>query len=103
MGSIDKHLEIPFNENEPEPVLNIYVQGSMQQTFEIVDPDYSVSDVIELVKSGKALTSIGHNEDNGNVLLVTPQGGIKTIAKIVSQSSGGDMEITHDADSEEEL
>ena len=40
--------------------LRIYVSGSITQQFEVIDHAFTIEEVIALVASGEALTSVGY-------------------------------------------
>jgi hypothetical protein len=78
----------------PEGTLNIEVIGSIKQRFEVIDSEFTAEDVINLVKNGEALTTIGHGEKPGYIVTI-PE--LRIIAKVISQEAGDDLEIKWDS------
>jgi hypothetical protein len=77
-----------------EGTLNIEVIGSIKQRFEVIDSEFTAEDVINLVKNGEALTTIGHGEKPGYIVTI-PE--LRIIAKVISQEAGDDLEIKWDS------
>ena len=40
--------------------LNIVVNGSIRQTFEVIEGVYTIEDIFDLVSSGDAVTTVGY-------------------------------------------
>lgn len=97
-------FSIPFGDEqlldkeEPEPVLRLYVSGSVVQYFEPLE-GYTVEEVIHMVKNGEALTTLGFGSSDSSVLLLP---NLEEIAKIVRQEAGDDLEIGWDTFSDED-
>lgn len=80
------------------------VSGTICQTLKVVDPTMSFEDVVNLMKKGEAFTSVGHGQDNGQVILFDAKLplGYKAIAIVVAQEAGSDMEISFIDEDEDE-
>ena len=82
--------------------ITVEVSGTICQTLEVVDGNLSFEDVVTLIKSGDAFTSVGHGQDNGQVVWLDSSLplGYKVIARVISQEANDDMEISLSCDDE---